>query len=524
MRSISKCTSIFAVFFTFVLGVQHAAFAQPTPVAATMSDQFVAGITAPNTPAPSVNCDMLEVLPGRTLKAIVWDDKDIMGNLNMGYFMVEDHLGTRVIQSLPWSGTYELDVVLGNNMSNPNAYKMGIVCRAMGNFYMFCVYDITNVGGALNVSLVSVAPINSNSAAPPHVDMWSDFNTPINGRPSMHEMIVTGITNTNNLFAFKTDIMNPQFIPATLLQFNTSMLANSCDVAAFSNTVTNDRWIVLTYTDFATNNLRYIEYNTTLSPTANPLTLQLGTVYYPRVEAMSRFNPAAQNTRWEIVAVVSGANGWQIRGYNPMTPPTLLSTAVGWPSSGDYFSPAVAAGVGFATLFPNNIANRHYITGFYKAASNVWSRNVNALNGTVNPQFIYAVNATPISPAFMARHYAVSSCSNTGLNILSAWFSGTRLWYKESPNAMSFKPTGIDEEATELPLVKLYPNPATDRLFAKGIEKKCTYTILDISGRKITSGNYENADGIDVHSLLPGTYILQLNQESSSFSTRFVKK
>ncbi len=78
------------------------------------------------------------------------------------------------------------------------------------------------------------------------------------------------------------------------------------------------------------------------------------------------------------------------------------------------------------------------------------------------------------------------------------------------------------EDAT-ISSLKIYPNPATNRLFIETEKKPSALSILDITGKEIsTLTNAENS--IDVNSLQNGVYFLKVNTESEVSTLRFVKE
>jgi hypothetical protein len=146
----------------------------------------------------------------------------------------------------------------------------------------------------------------------------------------------------------------------------------------------------------------------------------------------------------------------------------------------------------------------------------------------------YQVNMNPIDhPITFPKFVAVSSCSNSGLIMLSAWYDGSgscvnpgngNIWYKESPgNSMSFKTTGVIDLHAIAP--SLYPNPAKDRLYLSGLEKgsEVQYHITDMTGRRIQEGVYNKA-GIETANLSPGLYLLQTTKRGKTYSLKFTKQ
>lgn len=84
--------------------------------------------------------------------------------------------------------------------------------------------------------------------------------------------------------------------------------------------------------------------------------------------------------------------------------------------------------------------------------------------------------------------------------------------------------TGLDELTSEA--ISGYPNPVSDQFFVAGIDNwdrvKAVY-VLDMQGRKILEPNEFGTQGVNVSSLPPGNYILELRYEHGSMKLQFVK-
>jgi hypothetical protein len=182
---------------------------------------------------------------------------------------------------------------------------------------------------------------------------------------------------------------------------------------------------------------------------------------------------------------------------------------------------------------PGNLCNQNFVINYFKAADNVYSTNVSMLSGAWSGSS-YQVNINPINhPVTFPKFVAVSSCSNSGLNLLSAWYDGSgdcvtpgngNIYYKESPgNSMSFKTTGVIDMHGASPAA--YPNPVTDRLYLSGMSKgtKAEYKLLDMSGRVLKQGSY-SAAGIETGFLSPGLYMLQTSKNGKTYSLKFTKQ
>jgi sugar lactone lactonase YvrE len=71
-------------------------------------------------------------------------------------------------------------------------------------------------------------------------------------------------------------------------------------------------------------------------------------------------------------------------------------------------------------------------------------------------------------------------------------------------------------------LIRIYPNPAYERLHIEGHTANTDYKIYDIIGKVLQSGLLSNANSaIELKHLSPGTYFIELNQAGS---TRFIHR
>lgn len=67
----------------------------------------------------------------------------------------------------------------------------------------------------------------------------------------------------------------------------------------------------------------------------------------------------------------------------------------------------------------------------------------------------------------------------------------------------------------------VYPNPVVDFIFLKGVTSTSSYKILDLSGKKVLSGNYNQR--IDASQLGQGTYLLIVSVNNKEEVLRFIK-
>ncbi|WP_299176225.1 M1 family aminopeptidase [uncultured Chryseobacterium sp.] len=66
----------------------------------------------------------------------------------------------------------------------------------------------------------------------------------------------------------------------------------------------------------------------------------------------------------------------------------------------------------------------------------------------------------------------------------------------------------------------LYPNPADNALNIMGIKKQTDFSVYSVDGRLLRSSVYIPGKPIDISELLPGTYLLQINNKN----VKFIKK
>ena len=78
--------------------------------------------------------------------------------------------------------------------------------------------------------------------------------------------------------------------------------------------------------------------------------------------------------------------------------------------------------------------------------------------------------------------------------------------------------TGI--ENIDADQVVIYPNPANDVIYIKGLDENDGYKIVDITGKVLLRGSAYNGEAIDVTSLSSGVYFFQ----SNGTTIKFIKK
>ncbi|HSD13388.1 MAG TPA: GEVED domain-containing protein [Flavobacterium sp.] len=84
--------------------------------------------------------------------------------------------------------------------------------------------------------------------------------------------------------------------------------------------------------------------------------------------------------------------------------------------------------------------------------------------------------------------------------------------------------TAKPEEVTNtLSSVKLYPNPATDVLNATDVSENATFRVYNLMGQTVANGKFNNGS-INISTIGSGNYILEISDNDSVTTKRFVKK
>lgn len=377
---------------------------------------------------PTINCDMYELEAtddgGGRLKAIVWDDKDrALGYFTSPTLFVENSLGVNTTVSLPMGG-YDPDVIILDNLNNPGVdYYIAVAYRDLTDVFVV-VYDVLNANGGMTVNLNNMYNVASGTNSAPHLDGWPDPNVMINGQPSLHEFALVHTDNNDQILLYSTDISLPTFTP-----WATGQVGAVPDIAAQTEIFTGDQYGFTTYTDVPTpgnpaTTVKLMESNFTTHFTGPGVPYQTAWgVFLPRIEALGLFdiNSGSDRIRWQIANIAGiTSSGWQIYGHNNANPSFSVTPVVH-----DFFSPAVASGLGTLGPTPGNLCNQNFVINYFKAADNVYSTNVSMLSGAWSGSS-YQVNINPIDhPVTFPKFVAVSSCSNSGLNLLSAWYDGS---------------------------------------------------------------------------------------------------
>ena len=85
----------------------------------------------------------------------------------------------------------------------------------------------------------------------------------------------------------------------------------------------------------------------------------------------------------------------------------------------------------------------------------------------------------------------------------------------------NYPPLEVPEN--KLQNIIFYPNPAGDKIFIKTPINKLSILITDINGRTVISHENPNSNEIDVSSLKPGMYFLNIQSSEGNITKKFIK-
>ncbi len=180
-----------------------------------------------------------------------------------------------------------------------------------------------------------------------------------------------------------------------------------------------------------------------------------------------------------------------------------------------------------------NIGNQQYTAGYFpwqNTSGTRYARNLDVYGGAlIAPTDHYEINnaGNPVNyPSDVDRSLAISNCSNSGQDILTAWYTGTDVVYKHSnPNVMAFRqsqPAGVGT-AAPVSASGLYPNPAVKELYVSA-QAGSAYEVSDITGKQMLHGVLDNTAAVNVNGLASGLYLIQVrNRNGKVESFKFTK-
>lgn len=518
-----------------------------------------------------VNCDMLQAdNQGNTIKVIAYGRRDFTTNPAYGtaeaHVYCEDWAGNSLIINLPADASRPDVVLADGGVADGNPiYKVVVVYQVNYNAYLD-IWELDHAGtSSFSSTSLLTRHLNNNYVDTfhngPHIDMWSDANNlnPISGLPTMHQFAVVWSEdasaypysgghgpniNADQLYALVGDVnTSPSIWWGPYLM---GPDAYNPDVACLTDVNTGHQLMEIAYSqpgarkgaallqtefDYTVNSTSSGPFSVTSVPPAQFLGAN-GTMF-PRIEAMSQYDNTTGMIKWQVVAsrglfalpAPAVGNVWYVYGYNPSYSANLSGTSAVLQYN-DAKSPCVAAGI--SPSFSTDLGNQQYTVSFHPwARSAFYNRSINPYSGIEDSHW-WEVNDSIANPNAYhwdaSRSTAVSNCSNSGLNLLTAWYDGTNIVYKESPNSMVFK-----QSPTVVPMpakgsrVTVWPNPVADVLHISGPDDT-QYRLSDVMGKAIQQGKLNPGTTLHLGTLPDGIYLLTLIEANGMKTTQRITK
>lgn len=435
----------------------------------------------------TINCDMMQRpnVSNQTLKAIVWHESSISG---YNAYLFVDYNGTALTTSpIQISGGESPDVAIGDDMSaQGNGYIIAVVytIHSLAKVYVQYFYVDLNLNTVSSI-LGSTTQLNSSSGAKyPHIDMFVDPQNTIGGFPAMHQYAATWESSGSILEYTTGDVSGTPSSPTTLIS---GSQVTGEDIAATVNS-NNDQIANIVYS--GTTGTNVLEYNIT---TSTPSNISLSTTTFNnRIESLGFYN--GSNAKWLVVGETGSPS--VIYAQTDLSTSVDCSSTLSTTASHDL--PTVAAGAGNNTT---NIGNNQYTIGWNTIGTSptLYSQNIDIATGLqISSNDYYVINKNAISSSW--RDLALSSSSNTGYGLLSTWYDGTDIVYKETSTSgtFGFKPAAINNLHTDNQTI--YPNPAIDKLTVN-MQPGTHYNIIDVTGRNVQQGELSLDKNIHIPTL-----------------------
>ena len=120
-----------------------------------------------------------------------------------------------------------------------------------------------------------------------------------------------------------------------------------------------------------------------------------------------------------------------------------------------------------------------------------------SLNNTTNNQYFVQSVAFPVASVEFNYEYQILEKNST----------------VTQDNTLSTSDVNKEEFA-------LYPNPAKNELYVKGIDKPTDFTIYFTDGKLVRKATYQPEKPINISELVPGTYLFKMKDKN----VKFIKK
>ncbi len=410
-----------------------------------------------------------------------------------------------------------------------------------------------------------------------HIDIIAEAgNTAATGLPWCNKFVVTWdnfiMVGVSQIWAYGGRL-NAPIIPMITPAAPAVLIGQGYqpDVAAIQRPVgaycaactpgTIDDLGLLTYTDIWTTQLFYAEYDFTagmacFGPIAVSNPIPAG-ISMPRIDAPDDYTYNSPSTPflsyYKVAAQIGVWPGVSSITFDNQTPFMIGANDASYYIASDIpYSPTVAFGGNNHTQYQVS----HYINEYAALGGvpNVYMEpidwmlpfvpNIPAIFPIPFTRPYFQINFNPILPNFVngVNLNAISTpCNNPADQTLCTWslFNITSglsdVYYKTSlynpspgSNGYSYKhskPALISNTTT--PQWQVYPNPATVNIIVNNPStQEGHYEVTDLLGRTVLQGNLQpNMQSIDIKSLMPGSYIINMYQGGErAYNSVFVKQ
>jgi hypothetical protein len=479
--------------------------------------------TVSNNASFSINCDMITSPSAGLIKAITWIDP---GGVELYVF---DGNGNSVLFNV--SGEAGTDVVIADDLNNPGVdYIVGLIFQDLSGNTEFDTYSLTGTGSSsINLSLLEHQTYTGSTNFP-HIDIFGDPTSLINGRPTLNKYVLTyGSGSTVN--AVYGDIAS--ITTGTTSQVIYTNLAGQTvrpDVAASYNVATAKSTAYFSIEAGSSGLFYGAWYVGGSSPTTTNLSTL--TTFLPRIEAMNVYDTTTSNPKqypWTIIAPLLTGSSTLTEIFSNGFPTGFNCDATG-AAPGGGLQCAIAAGVGAPTY--SSYSDLNYTVGWYAAGPRRYlSRAVDYSAGAMSSIYpnYYQVN-TAANPVAAKESFSLSGCSNSGDSLLAAWYgtgpiNASDIYYKLSGDITSFKPgpTAI-QSVPQLGNFNLYPNPSGEVVNIVGDPsfKMKKITVYNVLGKMVYSSEPDATDkhSIQLDALAAGTYTVDIYTDKGTIARK----
>ncbi|MGN6568460.1 MAG: T9SS type A sorting domain-containing protein [Flavipsychrobacter sp.] len=412
-------------------------------------------------------------------------------------------------------------------------------------------------------------------ATTPRIDMCAD-NTgfsmstpPVSYTPCMHKFAISWIEYYSpahyQVVATSGDVTALPSITGRRTTITTDSWIG-CDIACTHDPISNVDSAFIAYGDaYSGAHLHVTGWSLNTFRVGATHTAVATNFSFPRIDAATiyDYNNRGANTLWHVVQAKTGSPDYIYHfgsgQYLAKSGPGVRRTdweytdqngydidAAVICGTGNFFNGGEVPGkdsftVGFWSGIQTKLTSSYYI---YGVANSFYSGAI----GPIPPGTMYQeVNTGPLYGFCNDPRITVSNCSNTGQDILVAWFDG---YFVDCSYAMppgpyppppgppptgnirykfgtlprlpyAFKTTELNN--TQNQRFAISPNPTTDYIKVSGIEK-ANYEILTVTGQRVLSGMLTHDNNvIDVKLLTPGMYVIQLFDGPYMQKIKFIK-